>query len=277
MKFGTMVRVKDINCVQAQFQTLINEGLEACQLVYKPEVYTKEDAQIIVEAIKNTGIDVCSMFAGFRDTFIFWDGYHDYNISGINNPEFGKSRIEYIRAAVEFASWIGIKQVVIHAGYVDNNPFSPDFTRMVSLIKHTANYAKRFGVDLLLETGQETNIALKRLIELSGADNLFINFDTANPIIYGYGNPVDAIFTYGEYIRNMHAKDALPPKNIYGRGVETPIGEGYVDFKRVLKDLKAVGYDSYMIIEREIEGDQQRIDVLNAIKQLKEIWDNLTD
>ena len=59
--------------------------------------------------------------------------------------------------------------------------------------------------------------------------------------------------------------------------METPIGEGYVDFKRVLKDLKAVGYDSYMIIEREIEGDQQRIDVLNAIKQLKEIWDNLTD
>lgn len=146
---------------------------------------------------------------------------------------------------------------------------------MASLMKHLCAYAKSFGIDILLETGQESPIALKRLIMLSGADNLFINFDTANPIMYGYGNPVDAIYTFGEYIRNMHAKDGLPPKDIYKCGKETPIGAGYVDFERVLKDLKSIGYDDYIIIEREIDGEQQKIDVLNALKRLKEMWSSL--
>lgn len=275
MKFGTQVRVKDINNVHVQFQGLIDEGLEACQLIYKPEKYLKEEAEIIVQAAKSTGIDVCSMFAGVRDSFVFWDGYHDYNVAGINNPIFGKERIEYIKSSVEFASWVGIKQVIIHAGYFTNNPFAPEFTLMASLMKHLCSYAKKFNIDILLETGQESPIALKRLIVLSGADNLFVNFDTANTIMYGYGNPVDAIYTFGEYIRNMHAKDGLPPKDIYKCGVETPIGEGYVDFERVLKDLKATGYDDYIIIEREIDGEQQKIDVLNALKKLKGIWNSL--
>lgn len=275
MKFGTLVRVKDINEVQVQFQRLVSESLEVCQLVYKPERYTKEDANKIVDAATNTGIHICALFAGVRDSFVFWDGYHDYNLAGINNPMFGKERIEYIKSAVEFASWIGVKQVVIHAGYFTNNPFSAEFTLMISLIKSLCAYAKSFGIDILLETGQESPIALKRLIMLSGADNLFINFDTANPIMYGYGNPVDAIYTFGEYIRNMHAKDGLPPKDIYKCGKETPIGAGYVDFERVLKDLKSIGYDDYIIIEREIDGEQQKIDVLNALKRLKEMWSSL--
>ena len=272
MKFGTLVRIKDLNNVKTQFQHLIDEGLDVCQLVYKPEKYVKEDACAILKASQDTGVEICAMFAGFRDNFTLWDGYHDYNLAGINNPTFGKERIEYLMSAIEFASWIKIKQVVIHAGYIPNNPFAFEFTNMVSLLKTLSNYAKTFNVDLLLETGQESPIALKRAIEMSGVDNLFINFDTANPIMYGYGNPVDAIYTFGEYIRNMHAKDGLPPKDIYKIGLETPIGQGYVDFYRVLKDLKNIGYDEYIIVEREIEGEQQRVDVLNAIKTLKDIW-----
>lgn len=67
----------------------------------------------------------------------------------------------------------------------------------------------------------------------------------------------------------------LPPKDIYKCGKETPIGAGYVDFERVLKDLKSIGYDDYIIIEREIDGEQQKIDVLNALKRLKEMWSSL--
>ena len=95
MKYGTMIRIKKAEDAKEHFQRLINSGLEACQLVFKPEKYTKEDAEIIVQAVKDTGIDLCSMFAGTRDNFIFWDGYHDYNIAGINNPMFGKERFEY--------------------------------------------------------------------------------------------------------------------------------------------------------------------------------------
>ena len=275
MKFGTLVRLKDLSQVKEQFDALKKEGLEVCQLVYKPEKYIKEDAEIIANASKSAGIEICGFFAGYRDNNCFWDGYHDYNVAGINNLTFGKERIEYVKSAIEFASLIGIKQVIIHAGYVTNNPFSQEFTLMVSLLKKLCAFAKGFGVDILLETGQESPIALKRLIVMSGADNLFINFDTANVIMYGYGNPVDAIYTFGEYIRNTHAKDGLPPKEIDKTGVETVIGEGYVDFERVLKDLKKTGYDDYIVVEREISGEQQKVDVLKAIEKLKTIWNSL--
>ncbi len=275
MKFGTLVRLNDLSKTREQFENLAKEGIYLCQLVYKPERYTKEDAQTILNASKEFGVEICAMFAGYRDNYCYWDGYHDYNVAGINNPTFGKGRFEYVRSAIEFAYYMGVKQVILHAGYVTNNPFSAEFTLMVSLIKKLCDFAKGYEIDVLLETGQESPIALKRLIVASGADNLFINFDTANVIMYGYGNPVDAVYTFGEYIRNMHAKDGLPPKDIDRIGAETVIGEGYVDFERVLKDLKAIGYDDYIVIEREISGEQQKVDVLNALKKLKDIWNNL--
>ena len=121
-------------------------------------------------------------------------------------------------------------------------------------------------MNLLLETGAESSVALLRVIEDTGADNLFINLDPANMLMYGYANPVDALYTIGKYVRNIHGKDGLPPTSAKFLGKETAVGEGKVDFYNMFKELKKLGYNRYIIIEREIfdNDEKQNEDIMKA-------------
>jgi sugar phosphate isomerase/epimerase len=165
--------------------------------------------------------------------------------------------------------------MIIHAGFVPNDPFAPEYAEMVCKVKLLADRAKDYGVNILFETGGESPITLLRLIEEIHTGNLYVNLDTGNLILYGYGNPCEAVMTLGQYVRNMHAKDALPPTNPYKLGEEKAIGEGVVDFKRVLTLLKERGYDRFITIEREILGEEQKRDIERGCHYLKEILENI--
>ena len=90
-----------------------------------------------------------------------------------------------------------------------------------------------------------------RLIEDVGLDNVFVNLDLANLIVYGKGNPVDAMEVIGHHVRGIHAKDGLFPTDPRNLGKMVPFGEGKVDFPAVMKKLKQVGYQGSMTIEPE--------------------------
>ena len=64
-----------------------------------------------------------------------------------------------------------------------------------------------------------------------------MNLDTANLILYGKANPVDALDVFGRYVRGVHAKDGLYPTNGSELGREVPIGEGKVDFPILISKL----------------------------------------
>ena len=98
-----------------------------------------------------------------------------------------------------------------------------------------------------------------------------VNLDTANLILYGKANPVDALDVFGKYVMNIHAKDGLYPTNGHDLGKETRIGDGKVDFKALFIKLHELNYDSYVTIEREIEGEQQTDDIRHAKKYLGDI------
>ena len=114
-------------------------------------------------------------------------------------------------------------------------------------------------------------MAMLRLIRDYGLGNLYVNLDTANLIMYGYGNPVDAMYTYGKYVRNVHAKDGLPPTDPETCGKETELGTGFVDFERVIRQLLDVGYERYLIIERELNGGNGDVEIIKALNYLKTI------
>ena len=76
-------------------------------------------------------------------------------------------------------------------------------------------------------------------------------------------------------MRNLHAKDGLYPVNGHDLGQEVPIGEGKVDFIALFEKLHELGYDSYVTIEREIEGDQQLSDILRARDYLQAVIDDI--
>jgi len=271
MKFGTLVRISDSNEAAGKFSQLISNGIESCQLIYKPAVYTKEDAQIIRKAAADTGIDISAQFVGFRDSFCLWDNRFDFINAGINSPIFGAERIEYVCSAIPFMQELGVTDMIIHAGHVPNNPFVDSYARMVSAVALIGMKLKAAGLNLLFETGPESPVSLLRLIKDAGCGNLYVNLDTGNLIMYGYGNPVDALTTIGRYVRNTHFKDGLPPTDPDRLGAEVPIGQGNVDFQKVIKLLKGLGYDRYITIEREISGSGLS-DILEAIKYIKDLW-----
>ena len=126
----------------------------------------------------------------------------------------------------------------------------PNFAGFCVAVRTVAEHLKENGQYLLFETGQETPVTMLRCFEQVGCDNLGINLDTANLILYGKANPVDALDVFGRYVRNLHAKDGLYPVNGRELGTEAKIGEGKVDFRALFTRLHELGYDSHVTIER---------------------------
>ncbi|MBQ8793834.1 MAG: hypothetical protein IJZ63_03710, partial [Clostridia bacterium] len=131
MKYGTFLRLSDISLAETEFTALKNRGFDCCHLVYKPDIYTNEDALIIAKAAKTAGIEISALFAGFRDSFTKWNISTDYLDAGINSEKYGKARIEYLKEAAKFSKAAGIENILIHAGFVANNPYSEDYKKMV--------------------------------------------------------------------------------------------------------------------------------------------------
>ena len=67
MKFGTLARIADAKSCHENFRQIREMGMTACQLVYKPQVYTKEDALLIRQAADEK---VFGAFAGQKGKLI---------------------------------------------------------------------------------------------------------------------------------------------------------------------------------------------------------------
>ena len=275
MKFGTLVRLKDVSESSVAFAKVKAMGLESCQLVYKPEKYCLEDARAIKTAAERNGIVISAFFAGFYDDYTAWELKYDFRNAGLNSVVFGAERLKYLLGALPFLQELGVSDMILHAGFVPNDPFAPEYAEMVCKIKLLADRAKKYGLNVLFETGGESPITLLRLIQDVNTGNLFVNLDTGNLIMYGYGNPCEAVMTLGSYVRNVHAKDGVPPTKPYEIGAEKPLGQGVVDFKRVFTLLKERGYDRFITIEREITGEEQKRDIELGFAYLKDILKNI--
>ena len=134
---------------------------------------------------------------------------------------------------------------------------------------------KERGQTFLFETGQETPVTVLRAIEEIGLDNVGINFDTANLMLYGKGNAADAVLVFGKYIRDTHIKDGFYPTDGTNLGREVAAGEGLANLPLVLRRLKDVGYTGPFTIEREISGEEQIADIQHARQLLLSIEESL--
>lgn len=272
MKYGQIVRLSSVSEAEDKLRSIKEDGFDLAQIVYKPETYTKADAEVIRAAADRAGITITAVFAGFRDSYTKWNIYSDYKDAGINSEEYGRGRVEYLKGAAGFVRDLGITDMLIHAGFVANDPFSREYLYMVEVLRELSEYVNTLGVNILLEVGGESPITLKRLIEDTGCKNVFVNLDTANLIMYGYGNPVDAVFTLGDYIRSIHIKDGLPPTDTKTLGREVDFGTGFADFPRILSMLKERGFAGPVIIEREIPDDRGRDEILRTKSCLEKLF-----
>ncbi|MBO5842288.1 MAG: sugar phosphate isomerase/epimerase, partial [Clostridia bacterium] len=155
-------------------------------------------------------------------------------------------------------------QIATHVGFIPEDPNTELYAEVVQAVRTVAERCAQNEQYFLFETGQETPVTLLRTMLDVGLDNLGVNLDPSNLIMYGKANPVDALGVIGKYVRDVHAKDGCYPTDGRTLGREMPLGEGLVNFPALIKGLQALGYDGAITIEREISGEQQIADIMKA-------------
>lgn len=271
MKIGVCVNFDEIDVMSRKFKDLKSEGFDNCQLIsWKPELWSDENSKIIKNLTEENGITISAFWCGWEGPCV-WNFYDGQITLGLVPPEYRTMRIKNLCDGADFAHKLGVKNVVTHMGFIPENPNDPQFAPFCVAVRQVAEHLKKNNQNLLFETGQETPVTMLRCFEKVGCDNLGVNLDIANVILYGKANPVDALDVFGKYVMNIHAKDGLYPTNGHDLGSEVRIGDGKVDFKALFKKLHKLGYDSYVTIEREIEGEKQTEDIRYAKKYLESI------
>lgn len=269
MKVGILILLGQN--IDSEFEQKRSLGFDNCQLVcWDHSVMTPEIAELVNQAKVKHNMEISAFWCGWSGPSV-WNFIDGPNTLGIVPRAFRRMRIEELKHGADFASLIGVRNVITHAGFIPENPSSAEYCEVRDAITEIATYYKETGHNFLFETGQETPVTLLRIIEDVGTGNLGINLDPANLILYGKANPVDALDVFGKYVMGVHAKDGRYPTMGSELGHETRIGDGKVNFPVFIKRLHEVGYDGPLSIEREIVGEQQMIDVMESVKYLNEI------
>jgi L-ribulose-5-phosphate 3-epimerase len=191
---------------------------------------------------------------------------------GFMPPGTRQERVERTLAASDFAREIGVGSIACHVGFVPHSADDPEYIAVREVVRRICDHAANNSQTFALETGQEPADVLGNFIKDVRRPNLAINFDPANMILYGTGDPIQALAAVFPWVVSVHCKDGVWPVKEGALGVETPLGKGAVGMDQFIAKLKSLGYKGILCIEREIDDpEQKKADVRMAIGLLQEL------
>jgi sugar phosphate isomerase/epimerase len=224
---------------------------------------------------REAGVEVTLVFCGF-------EGESYASIEAVREtvglvPEATRAaRADETRRIADWAAALGAPGIGIHVGFIPEDGASRGYGELVETVGGLCDWCAARSLAMHLETGQETAPTLLRFLGDVGRENLAVNFDPANMILYGSGEPIEALRLVGAHVRSCHCKDAVwsdEPGVAWGK--ETPLGEGDVGMERFVRTLDGLGYGGPLTIEREIGGEQQLEDIRKAVRLLERIKEGL--
>ena len=219
---------------------------------------TKQRATEFLARLEDFGIRITVVFGGFEG-----ESYADIptvaRTVGLVPPATRAARLAEMKEISDFARLLGVAAVGLHVGFVPHDPADPLHRDVVAVTRELCDHCRANEQNLHLETGQETADVLIDFHGEVGRDNLFVNFDPANMILYGCGEPIAALRKVGRWVRSVHCKDAKwSARPGVDWGAETPLGEGEVGMENFLRTLDELGYAGPLTIEREIPQEPRR-------------------
>lgn len=248
-------------------------GLTAVQLALTPiaEQQPGWDERETIEALKTAGITILSgMLATVGEDYSTLNTIRD--TGGVRSDKHWEANLVRARKVAELAERLKIRLVTFHAGFLPHDRQDPLYPVMMNRIKAIGSVfsEQEFEVQLAFETGQESADTLKTvLVDLqaqSSSRAIGANFDPANMILYGMGDPLSAVQELGLWIKQVHIKDAIPTSVPGTWGRETSVGHGAVDWPAFFRYLSTVLPHVDCIIERE--AGEKRIDDIKAAAAL---------
>jgi sugar phosphate isomerase/epimerase len=226
--------------------------------------------EVIKKADSETGIKITCFFCHFKG-----QSYTDIptikKTVGLRNPDTRQERMKKVLTYSDFAEKLNVSILVAHIGFIPGDKDDPNYEGLVEAVRKIADYCKNNGQKFALETGQEKAYALSKFIEDVNRVNIGVNFDPANMLLYDAGDPIEALELLGKYVIGVHCKDGRRPEKEGKLGREYPLGKGDVDIERFMNKLKEIGYTGPLTIEREISGEQQTKDILEAKRLLEKL------
>ena len=248
-------------------------GLHCAQAVsWDMNLATPEVARALKRRAADAGVRLTAIWGGYSGPKA-WNFTRGPVTLGFTPPEYREVRIRDMKRWAEFAAEAGAPAVITHCGFLPENMTDPAFEPVAVAINEVASYCRSLGLGFWFETGQETPVVLLRFFQEIGLDNLGINLDPANLLLYGKGNPIDALYVFGKYVRAIHAKDGMPPTNGRELGREVKVGEGFVRYPQFIPALIECGFEGDLTIEREISGEEQDRDIRDTVIYLSGLLD----
>ena len=223
MRLGVVARVRQGETPDIAVSRVKSLGFPTCQIGIQG--LKPGDAKPLKYALARHGVEATAIMELGPGRMV-WNFSEGPSTIGLVPAETRRARIDALKLALDVAAEAGIAALQTHLGFIPEFPGDPLFAETVTAVREVALHAKQNGLWILCETGQETPVTLLRLIETVGTGNLGVNLDTANLILYGKGNPVDAMDVIGKYVRGVHAKDGLFPTDPRNLGKEVPNRDG---------------------------------------------------
>ena len=212
-------------------------------------------------------------------------GGHGFQIAA-ENP----NKLMALKRIIDGTVELGCRIVTTHIGVIPADHHSETYQVMQKAIFELAEYACQCGTVIAIETGPEPATVLNRFIGEVGSKGVGVNLDPANLVMVLDEDPIAAVHTLRRHIVHTHAKDGIHyrqgnPQKIYhafAEGgfeqleaetgtlfAEMPLGQGQIDWPGYLLALKAIGYDGFLTIEREV-GENPITDITRAMDFLKQ-------
>jgi len=255
-------------------KNVVSTGVKAGQLAVDGMVKLGPETEAAwKKAIAETDFHLVTVFAAYSG-----ESYADIptvmRTVGFIPKATRQAREVRTREVIDFGAALGVKSFGCHVGYVPDDRLDPDYDDVRDVVRRICDYAATHGMTFCLETGQEPAKELLRFFEDVNRPNVRINFDPANMILYGSGEPAEAFRLLAKHVASVHAKDGdWPPKDQPGSlGTERALGQGAVNLPRFIQTLKDCGYQGTLHIESGVHGEQQRWAYLkSAVDYLKSL------
>lgn len=256
---------------ETTLQQLQAFGLRAGQLGVPPAVDCDKVLDDWKVRLTASGVTVTSAVCSYAgEDYSNLERVHES--VGFTTFTYRAERIARTREIANFAHALGISAVSCHIGFIPADAQEPLYTELLELTRVLCDACAEHRQDFVLETGQESAAVLLGFIADVDRSNLKVNFDPANMILYGSGDPIEALALLNGHVLSVHCKDGQSPVPGSGLlGSECALGDGEVDFRAFLQQLKRMEYTGSLTIEREEPNLQQKkADVQTAIARLKQ-------
>ena len=189
---------------------------------------------------------------------------------GFGDPTTRPERMERFKWGLARTKELGLTDLMLHAGFIpevgsaERKPFLDTLTQVADL-------AKRAGITVAFETGQESATLLRRTLDDLKSPTLKVNFDPANMLLYDKDDPLKVLDLLAPDIRSVHVKDAKRTQVKGTWGEEVPLGLGQTNTKAFVKALRRVGYRGPLCIEREVGNQEDRFrDIEHGVRFLRD-------